>query len=346
MPVSVVIPVYNAAPYVREAVESALAQPETGEVILVEDASPDDSLRVCEELAAEYDTVRLLRHPKGENRGAAESRNLGLHESRYDLVAFLDADDFYLPGRFSVSARILAEQPDIDGVYEAMDLHFDTPADRERWNRTRAPLNHIFAQMPSGLAPEQVFAHFTSRQRGHFHINALLVRRQAALDVGGFDGHLRVTQDAIFTLKLTIAKRLLGGELARPVAMLRVHGANRITGVQRPASENQRWLFRGWLHIWRWGRDHMSRQQKGNWLRYFLRFINHGTQRKTRWQRFVRYWRGRSNAAKLLPYAPDLLLYPEYWVIFPPRLHGVIHHSRHLLRKLRTLTGGSVSRVE
>ena len=51
MQVSVVTPVYNAAPFIAEAIESALMQPETAEVVLVEDGSPDDSLRVCQELA-------------------------------------------------------------------------------------------------------------------------------------------------------------------------------------------------------------------------------------------------------------------------------------------------------
>ncbi len=101
MQVSIIIPVYNAAAYVREAVESALIQPETGEILLIEDNSPDDSLRICQELAAKYDKVKLLRHPNGENRGPGASRNLGMRNARSPILAFLDADDYYLPGRFS-----------------------------------------------------------------------------------------------------------------------------------------------------------------------------------------------------------------------------------------------------
>ncbi len=59
---SVIIPVYNAAAYVRHAVESALAQPETAEVILIEDGSPDNALEICENLASEFEKVKLLRH--------------------------------------------------------------------------------------------------------------------------------------------------------------------------------------------------------------------------------------------------------------------------------------------
>ena len=74
MRVSVIIPVYNAAAYVRQAVESVLDQPETSEVILVEDASTDKSLQVCQELTEQYDKVRLFRHPSGRNCGAGNGR--------------------------------------------------------------------------------------------------------------------------------------------------------------------------------------------------------------------------------------------------------------------------------
>ena len=105
MTVSVVIPVYQAAAFVEQAVESALAQPETGEVLLVEDGSGDGSLAECERLAAGDGRVRLLRHPNGENRGAGASRNLGIEQSTCPLVAFLDADDYYLLGRFAGPGR-------------------------------------------------------------------------------------------------------------------------------------------------------------------------------------------------------------------------------------------------
>ena len=79
--VSVVIPVYNAAAFVTQAVESALAQPEVREVVLVEDCSPDDSLAVCRQLAEKYPQVNLFQHPGGVNRGAGPSRNLGITKS-------------------------------------------------------------------------------------------------------------------------------------------------------------------------------------------------------------------------------------------------------------------------
>ena len=98
--VSVIIPVYNAARFVEKAVASALAFPEVRQVVLVEDASPDDSLIVCQRLLATDPRVELVRHPDGGNHGAGASRNLGLVRSTCPFVVFLDADDRFLPGRF------------------------------------------------------------------------------------------------------------------------------------------------------------------------------------------------------------------------------------------------------
>ena len=73
MQVSVIIPVYNAENFVSQAVESCLMQPETGEIILVEDASPDKSLEVYEKLESKYRKVRLFRKNDRQNVGAGAS---------------------------------------------------------------------------------------------------------------------------------------------------------------------------------------------------------------------------------------------------------------------------------
>ena len=75
--VSVITPVFRAAEYVEEAVRSALDQPETLDVILVEDGSGDSSLDVCRRLSKEP-RVHLLRHADGANRGPSASRNLAI----------------------------------------------------------------------------------------------------------------------------------------------------------------------------------------------------------------------------------------------------------------------------
>ena len=123
--VSVIIPVYRVEHHVEKAVRSALDQPETLEVVLVEDGSPDGSLSACRKLVEEFGPrVRLFRHPGGANLGAGASRNLGVKSARGGYVAFLDADDHFLPGRFAASVPILERDGSVGGVYEADGVVF------------------------------------------------------------------------------------------------------------------------------------------------------------------------------------------------------------------------------
>ena len=89
--VSVITPVYNAEKFLTEAVNSAIHLDEVGELILIEDNSPDGALDLCRELEKQYDKVKLLTHPKNENRGAGASRNLGVRNAKFDFISFLDA---------------------------------------------------------------------------------------------------------------------------------------------------------------------------------------------------------------------------------------------------------------
>jgi len=94
--VSVVIPVYNAEPFLREALDSVLAQDyEPFEVIVVDDGSTDGSGTI----ARSYPEVRYLRQ---ENQGPAVARNAGIAAAQGEFLAFFDADDVMLPNKLSV----------------------------------------------------------------------------------------------------------------------------------------------------------------------------------------------------------------------------------------------------
>jgi glycosyltransferase involved in cell wall biosynthesis len=103
MKLSVIMPVYNAAPFVKAAVESVLGElPEDGELICIDDGSQDESWRVLDECADK----RIIKF-RQENQGAAAARNRGLDAASGDVIAFLDADDLALPGRFKIPLKLL-----------------------------------------------------------------------------------------------------------------------------------------------------------------------------------------------------------------------------------------------
>lgn len=94
--VSVVIPAYNCAEIIGRAIDSALAQEVALEIIVVDDHS-DDALKAALEPYLQNPAVIYLRNP--EKLGASGSRNLGVSRARGTYVAFLDADDYWRPGK-------------------------------------------------------------------------------------------------------------------------------------------------------------------------------------------------------------------------------------------------------
>jgi GT2 family glycosyltransferase len=266
MQISVVTPVYNAEKYVRAAVESALAQPQTAEVILVEDASPDDSLAVCEALASEHpDRVRVLCHPDGANRGAGLSRELGIAAAKQPYVACLDADDYYLPGCFDRAEAVLQAKPDADGVYSAIGVHFETEAARESWfTQTSNTLTTVEERLP----PERLFKALVMGGRGYFHLNALVARREVFKEVGGFDPLLH--EDTAMSIKLAALSRLYPAQINEPVAMRRYHDANPSDAARRPRADVLHHHDLLWRTLVTWSLEYIDSARQalifGRWL--------------------------------------------------------------------------------
>lgn len=112
-PVSVIIPCYRCSATVERAVVSVMGQsrrPE--EIILVDDASDDDTLDVLTGLQERFgrDALRLIRLPR--NSGVASARNAGLDEARQPYVAFLDADDSWHPRKIELQSQWMREHPE------------------------------------------------------------------------------------------------------------------------------------------------------------------------------------------------------------------------------------------
>ena len=225
MNISVIIPVYNAEKYVRHAVASALHQPETGEILLVEDNSPDNCLQICRALEKEHEKVRLLCHPDGKNHGAGATRNLGIKNAKFDYVAFLDADDFYLPERFKLAQELFEAYDDIDGVYEATGVHFyDPQAERKLLSGRIKPL----MTMQAGLNAERLFEALARGKSGFFHLDGLVVKRNLFEHCGYFFDHLKLHQDTAIIIQMSNYGKLIPGQLNKPVAMRGIHDQNRI----------------------------------------------------------------------------------------------------------------------
>ena len=111
MLVSVIVPVYNVAPYLREALDSVVNQTYKDlEIIIVDDGSTDGSTDICKEFADSDNRIKLIKQP---NKGLSGARNTGLEIATGDLVAFVDSDDSISPlfVELLVSAMISSDSP-------------------------------------------------------------------------------------------------------------------------------------------------------------------------------------------------------------------------------------------
>lgn len=258
MKISVIIPVYNAEKFVSQAVESALQFDEVHEVILIEDKSPDNALQICIQLAEKHNRVQLYQHPDKENHGAGPSRNLGIEKSTGDFIAFLDADDYFLPNRFDAEKELF-KNPEVEGVYGALGVHYYSEKAKEQYyNLFEDKLTTVYKRH----SPKDVFLGqiYMLGSFGLFTIDTLTIRRESLMKKMQvlFRTNLRLHQDTEFFFRLSFYLDLYPGILDEAVAIRGVHENNRITQVDskkiNPAST--RVLL--WKEVYTWA----SHEQK------------------------------------------------------------------------------------
>lgn len=111
-PISVVIPCFNGSQTIKRAIESVFKQtllPE--EVIIINDASNDDTIKIIEELQQKYPEGWIKIHTFDSNKGSASARNKGILISQNEIIALLDADDAWCPEKINLQFNILRNNP-------------------------------------------------------------------------------------------------------------------------------------------------------------------------------------------------------------------------------------------
>ena len=110
--VSIIIPVFNTEKFVRQAIESALAQTyKNHEIIVVNDGSADKSLEICNRY---QNQVRIITQ---DNQGVACARNTGIRESKGEYIALLDADDYWHLDKLTKQMEVFEKNPSIGIVH-------------------------------------------------------------------------------------------------------------------------------------------------------------------------------------------------------------------------------------
>jgi len=183
MDISVIIPVYNRADMLKTAVVSALNQTQPPrEVIVVDDGSTDNPKAVLE-------TIRdsRLKYLSQPNRGVAAARNLGIREAGAEWLAFLDSDDYWLPGKLAAQVEFHRGSPD----------YLISQTD-EVWIRKGIRVNpKKYHRKPEGYFYEMAL------ERCLISPSAVIFRRSLLDEVGLFDEDLPACEDYDLWLRIT-----------------------------------------------------------------------------------------------------------------------------------------------
>lgn len=222
--VSVVIPVYNAAKYLNKAIDSVISQDEVGEVLLIDDQSKDNSLKICIEYQNKYEHVHAFTHPKNEHKGASACRNLGILKSKFDFIAFLDAEDYYLPGRFEEDKKIFSQYPKADVVYSSVKQE-----GQENASMLNTSLKDVREEIGIDASPQEFYKYSITVKQRHpaFHKNSVTIRRNFLLQGKLFDQRLSKHEDSELWKRLLRIGNFYSGKLNEPVAILRKHSKKR-----------------------------------------------------------------------------------------------------------------------
>jgi glycosyltransferase involved in cell wall biosynthesis len=237
--VSVVIPAYNAAWCVRKAIDSVLAQDfHDFEVIVVDDGSTDRTAAV---LAAYGDTIRVVSQRNG---GLSSARNAGIRAARGELVAFLDADDWWLPGKLSLQVDLMAARPEVGFSSTAARVEDPKGAVVNIWgcpDWDGSFLIHLLKDLACVAGSG----------------SAVVGRRALFQQVGGFDEHLRSLEDIDMWIRLAAVSDYACIPDPLAVILKRPGSMSRNLEVMRDAAirvmKNNRYLLPGHLRgrYWR-----------------------------------------------------------------------------------------------
>jgi hypothetical protein len=211
--VSVLVPARNAERFLAEALESALAQPRVElELLVCDDASRDGTARVAVSFAARDRRVRVLRHRR--SRGVVAARNALLAEARGRYVAFLDADDAYLPGGLAAQVKLLERRADVALVHGGAQIVDEDGRALPPWRRPFS--DDVIEDGRDAFAELLLCNELTT--------STVVARRAAVTAAGGFHSVGQSSSDWDLWLRLALQGAV--AYRADPVARYRQHAGS------------------------------------------------------------------------------------------------------------------------
>ncbi len=222
--VSVVIPTYNMRIFVGEAINSVLRQTyQDFEIVVVDDGSTDGT----RELVSHFQSDKRVRYVYQDNRGLAGARNRGIRESHGQTIAFLDADDLWLPAKLEKQMQTLGTNPDVDVVYCAF-RPIDTAG------------NVLFLNYDLRIIRPSLYEELMYRNVIAGSGSSVLVRAKCFAEVGLFDENLLACEDLDMWRRLALAHKF--SFLDDVLVYIRLHRSNMQQNTERMALGWERYI--------------------------------------------------------------------------------------------------------
>lgn len=190
--ISVIIPTYNRANTIRNAIESIINQTySVNEIIIIDDNSTDDTEHIVKSLKNE----RIIYLKNKENRGASYSRNIGIKLSSSELIAFLDSDDRWIENKLELQIEYLKKY-DLDVVSSLMRIQKNN-GETHTWPQFKMQKEIIIENFYPGTF-----------LINYFGTPTLLMRKSTFYSVNGFDDKLPRWQDWDLIIRLSKNKKI------------------------------------------------------------------------------------------------------------------------------------------
>jgi len=209
--VTVIIPTYNCARYLPEAIDSVLNQTyKDFEIIVVDDGSKDNTQEIVSQYIEKYPNKIIYFYQN--NQGPAEARNKGIKEAKGQYLAFLDSDDTWFPEKLVKQIRILNDNPGIDLVY-ASGLTIDINGNI-LGKKPEVPVRNVYDFLRDGRIPNMT----------------VVIRKKCLEEVGLFDPTLKVGEDT--DLWIRICSKFNCYYIDDPLAFFKKHDFNISTNLE------------------------------------------------------------------------------------------------------------------
>ena len=204
--VTIITPFLNAAPFLREAIDSVLAQTYSRwELLLIDDGSTDGSTDIALDYVRRYpEQISYFEHPGRENRGTSAALNVGIRHARGMFLALIDADDVWLPNKLAEQVPLLLAHPEAGMLYGNSLFWYSWSGDP--LDAARDFLPPLGVTPGTLLPPPDLLTRCLRREAAVPCPCSVLLRRRVVESVGGFEESFRVTfSDQAFYTKMFVA---------------------------------------------------------------------------------------------------------------------------------------------